>query len=31
MSMTLEQVTEGSPLYARLIDVDALRTLEIEQ
>ena len=31
MSMSLEQVTEGSPLYARLIEVDALRTLEIEQ
>lgn len=30
MSMTLEQVTEGSPLYARLIDLDALRTIEIE-
>lgn len=29
MSMTLEQVTEGSPLYARLIDVEALRTIEI--
>lgn len=27
MSMTLEQITEGSPLYARLIDVDALRTI----
>lgn len=30
MSMTLEQVTEGSPLYARYIDIDALKTLEIE-
>jgi hypothetical protein len=29
MSMTLEQVTEGSPLYARLIDAEALRTLEV--
>ena len=27
MSMTLEQVTEGSPLYARLIEADALKTM----
>lgn len=31
MSMSLEQVTEGSPLYARLIDFNALRTIEIEE
>jgi hypothetical protein len=31
MSMALEQITEGSPLYARMIDVKALRTLEIEE
>lgn len=30
MSMTLEQVTEGSPLYARLIDADALKTMQVE-
>lgn len=27
MSMSLEQVTEGSPLYARMIDFHALRTI----
>ena len=29
MSMNLEQVSEGSPLYARMIEVNALKTLEI--
>ena len=29
MNMTLEQVTEGCPLYARVIDVNALRVLEL--
>ena len=29
--MNLEQVSEGSPLYARLITLDALRTIEVEE
>lgn len=28
--MGLEQVSEGSPLYARMIELDALKTLEVE-
>ena len=31
MSMNLEQVSEGSPLYARLITLDSLRTIEVEE
>jgi hypothetical protein len=31
MSMSLEQVSEGSPLYARMIEIDALKTLEVEK
>ena len=27
MSMALEQVTEGSPLYARVVDVGALKAI----
>ena len=30
MSMSLEQVSEGSPLYARMIEVNALKTIEVE-
>lgn len=29
LSMGLQQVTEGSPIYARMIDADCLKTIEI--
>lgn len=31
LSMSVEQVTEGCPLYARLIEGDSLTTMEVDQ